>query len=493
MAIQVGSRPQSPSYDVRDAGVTFDGVTDDTAAWQRAIVLVQDTPFCDTIVVPYPGPNLASVISATLVVTKPIRIVTAGFRDLSTNPNGGTLLGATLYWAGGAVPMMTVKSATAMQYLSGVEILGLRFHGANAATYGIFASSINRCKFDVECVNVLTGGVSVDDGNGVLSQFNDFPRFKFTYGSTAPVQGAHGLILDGSGGVGVTQNYIGHVEGLVYNGDMVRVGDADNNHFAHVHATVQGGGTGNTVRLQNGGSNNARNNLFDYATGKIECGSGTFGNRFGHLNSEAGAVNIAAGGQVVWDAVDYVTGACWYTPRTPLTESLWLPASAFKPAAAGGATVVDVASLWPGGLAFADAATQVAGLFMPTPRWWLAGALLSIRYFFTMDAANVGASVRIRQRVYCTGALSGLGTATDDRTFTMAVNDAANVGQISTQGFTGNIGYSEGHLLGLRIERLGADGADTALGNLVFLGAWLTYGGYGPNATGVYDQTPAHI
>jgi len=392
--------------------------------------------------------------------------------------------------------MITVKSATASNYLWGGELSGLKLIGNSLATYGVQASSVSRWRFDLAVQTVTTSGLLIDDGNGVLSQFNDIPHFRFVYGSAVAVQGANGIQLDGTGGVGVTQNVIGHVSGLVYNGAMVKIGDADNNHIEHLHASIQSGGTGNSLSLGNGSAHAARNNIFQYVTGPVFADSATYGNRILHYNAEAGKIVITSGGQLYYQAVDNVAGltagtGVYITPPYYMCDEKWIPASALQPTTSGGATRADVVSLWPGALAFAQGVVNSAGIIIPPPLIWNAGTMTGLRLYFTMDTANTSANVRLRIRMKHAAPTADFQTTTADDTDTIAVANAAYAYNLKTQALSSGYGFSLQDLETLRIDRVGTDGLDTASGNFLLLGVGVRMQSSGPTAgnTGSYSTT----
>lgn len=464
-----------------DFGAVGNNSTDDTTAWQNAITAVQALGQGCTLYVP--KPSVAYKITATLTVTKPIRIMAEGYEADTTAASGVSLAGACLSWAGGASPMMIVKSSTASSRLWGVEILGLKFVGNNTATHGLLASSISRCKIDISVATVVTAGLLIDDGNSALSQFNNIPRYQFVYGSQAAVQGASGIILDGTSGIGVTQTLIGQVSGLVYNGNMIQLGDCDNNHIQHCHASIQSGGSGYSVYLGNGGAHPARNNVFDYVTGAVFTGSAAYGNTILHYNTEAGGITGVSGSKINYRAIGYTDGARYETPFFYMSDELFVPASMLVPAASSGATRGDAASLWPGAVVFPDAATSGAGFTMGPPALWAAGAITGMRLYFTTDSANTSKSVMLRFRIKHAGPNADIQTASLDESYAVAVSDVAYRYTVLTRSVTTyNFGIQD--FQAFRIDRIGADVGDTASGNFILLGIGIRMTSAGPTAGG---------
>jgi len=98
---------------VRDYGVTCNGTTDDTAAFQAAINAVEANGTAGQLYMPRPTPGAVCKISSTLTINQPFNWIAEGWFDNTSNPNGqpDPTQGMTLRWAGGAAPMIRIKSA----------------------------------------------------------------------------------------------------------------------------------------------------------------------------------------------------------------------------------------------------------------------------------------------------------------------------------------------------------------------------------------------
>jgi hypothetical protein len=289
-------------------GAVGDGVANDTTAIQAAIDALE---VIGNGVLLFPAGTY--LIDTGLTVNKPILLIGDG-QLIDSAADSGVAGGTVIKWNSGAAgTMLRFISLIANQRLWDAGSLGICYDGNNVAANAVRASSISRCRFDLYTTKVTTAGLTIDDANGVLSQFNDIYRLQHVYGSVAGVEGSHGLVMDGSvSDVGVTVNTIYSVSGLIKNGYMVFLKDCDGNHFLTLHASRAIGGTGGTLRLANGDVRPARNNAIEVIWGgAVVAESLTYGNRINDLHSEAGSVTINAGGQLHYRTHDYINAERW--------------------------------------------------------------------------------------------------------------------------------------------------------------------------------------
>lgn len=474
--------------DYGTAGYVVGSGGNDTSAFQAAIAAAIATgkPYA-TVRVPKntSGPYR---ISATLVLAKAVHIRGDGWLDDSANPNSqASPPGSSILWIGGAGPVFQISSATPNNYLFGGSIQFLNISGGGAATYCVLASSISSWAFNLKLREVTTAGLRIDDANGVLSFYNYVDYLEFIYGTTTDEAPAHGLWLNGVSG-GCAQNHIRHVEGLNKNGDMVHVAGADNNVFDHVHSALDSGGTGVTLAFLNGtGSTLSVNNAAFYVGGKVFYDTQTRGNRIVSLDSEGGGVYAEdpTMGSLIYTVSDYVLGYNYITKEYKMYDAPVIPAPSWSPATSGGATAVDAGGgQWPGALAFANAADNAIGTFWAAPPQWLSGHVLGIQIFFGMDAANTSAATR--WRIQMTHVINNdvYGGAVADQTFTVPVSDAQYGLNTAYLPFDTPMPVEAGMTLFIRIDRLGADGLDTALGAAQFLSGNPVFNGDGPISAG---------
>ena len=244
--------------------------------------------------------NLTDGIS--LRIKKPLHIIGGRWLSDSSNPNGDRTQGTVLKWSSAtAVTILSIKSATASNYLSYGSIRGVHFDGNALAPYGCIASSLNYWAFDVSAGLCTVAGMQLDDGNGVYSNGNIFENFNYTWGSVVGTTGAsHGLnIVAANPVIGSPQNQIRHIEGLIYGGDLLRLDGVDNTLVMQVLGVIQSPGTGHAIGFRNV-TGPAQNNTILYVNGPIAQDVGTFGNWIRTFNSEAGfsQESTGAGGAI---------------------------------------------------------------------------------------------------------------------------------------------------------------------------------------------------
>lgn len=314
-------------FNVKDFGALGDGLNDDTAEIQAAIDALEAIGG-GTLFFPY-GTYL---ITATLTVNKGVRLVGEGQIN-DTTSSSGVVGGTTIQWNSASnLDMITIKSATANQYLRGAGVIGIIGHGGSAAKSFIRASSIMNCKFDGVSQAVTEGGLILDDGNGVLCGLNQIPHWEHIYGSVAAVEGAHGVVLNGDvSDIGVTHNWIGSITGLVKNGDLLFMKDCDGNVIQHIQTSIAVGGTGHGVSFRNGTLNHARNNLIQWMLGDVLAESSTHGNNILHLHSGDTEVQIDAGGHLHYNTIDATNAEQWQTHRFVMSDQLLLNPGDFSP------------------------------------------------------------------------------------------------------------------------------------------------------------------
>lgn len=328
---------------VKQFGAVGDGVANDSPAFQLAVDTVGD----GIVIVP-PGKYRVQNIQ----VRKGCLIeCQAGSSEVTANASGTTSTAVTFIYSGGGGPgsrIFTFKSAAANQWIKGGGIIG-RPHltGSNLCELLIDAQSMHGAQFDVEMSRATFAGMSLNAGNGVLSQFCDVD-FKYIWGAQAATENSHGLILNGNHPDGV--NFAGCTQhriwsnGAVKHGDMVRmVGHCDNNHL-WIHATQGLGanrGSGYSLAIRQGNSGlAARINHINYLCGRLFRQVNSFGNTFDFITSEGASID--GGGQDIHrHLVEYTTGKAFASKVAPLTEYRFVSAAELMPT---GAAVKELAA-----------------------------------------------------------------------------------------------------------------------------------------------------
>lgn len=448
---------------VKEFGAVGDGVANDSAAFQAAV----DAVGAGVLIVP-PGAYRVSgvVVNAGILID-----CGAGASQNTAAASGTTATAVSFRYVGaGGVGsrMFTFTAPLPGQWLKGGGIVGRpHLSGENLCEVLIDGRSLHGCTFDVELSRATFAGMSLNARNGVLSQFNKID-FKYIYGAQAATESSHGLILNGNAPgttdwVGCTQNRIWS-EGMVHDGDMIRmVGHCDNNHI-WAHATQglgAGKGEGNTLGAYVGnGGVGARVNHIHYICGSVFLQAGTFGNHFDFITSEG--MTIRGGGQYSYDTfLDYITGKAYTSLKAPDTLLKFVGAAEMMTTGAavkgvidgGGTPVVTMPETGIGGAAFS--------LHDPV---WGAGTLAHVEFVFRASAAGAG---NVLLQTDFTSTRAGEGLAVDSTvTDVVAVNGAAV--QSQTHVYATAV---PAKLLGaFYIQRLPANANDTFTGDFQLIG-----------------------
>lgn len=474
----------SDTVNVFDFGAVGDGVTDDTAAIQAAI---DSLPGTGGVVFFNPGTYL---ISSTLTASTGVLLNGQNRTDLSANTNGsGTVASRpTILWGGGAgiSDYMYIMAPTVVgDVIWGGGAVYLEWDGGTNAPGAVILDNTKYSRFDGKIRNVTYAGLIVNSASGAPSNFsmkNHIESLEFVWGVAAACQNAHGLLLGGNGSnVPSTQQYIGDVSGLTYNGDLVRVAETDNAQFQSVHGVVQSGGTGSALTLLNVGAQPSSYNCFSYVAGPVKLDNGLQGNFFANYNSEGGGITQLAGSSS-WDGdlVDYVSGERFTSHKWALRDKISLTNANFI--GDSGMTTVAFGLQW-NTLAFSATTTQTAACVIPAPYWLADGSLEGIE-LIVGDNGTSGGNYVIEARL-STGTGSAI-VVTPEQTQTQTLAAGA---QYTPTTYTFNFGgtplyFTKDDHIFLKISRLGADVSDTNTDPMLLVGARIMYVGDGPNSAG---------
>ena len=470
------------SISVKDFGADPTGLADSSMAFQAAINAAAlrggGTVWVE--------PGLYK-ISTMLTTTKAVVLRGTVRTDISSNTNGGGYLTAkpTILWTGSAgAYMYTIHPAVVGDCVWGGGSIDIEWNGNDLAAVAVWLDNTKYAVFDGKVRRVTYAGVlvnSVSGGVGNFSMKNHIRSLEFVWGVVAACQNAHGLLLGGNGStVPATQQLVGDVSGLVYNGSLVHVTETDNAQFLSVHGVVQAPGTGAAVNLVNAGAQGSNHNFFVYCVGPVKLDNGLVGNVFLNYNSEGGGIAQTSGSSS-WDGelVDYGTGERFTSHKYALRDKITLTAGDFV----GDTTTARDA------LAFQwvcttlnNAATMTASCIIPAPYWLSAGVIEAVEFYVGTNGTSAG-NYRLTYKL-STGTLAGP-AVTPERTDTVTVAAGAQYTPTKlTWTPSSELPFAKGDHIFLTIQRLGADALDTNSDAMMLVGARILYRSSGPTTGG---------
>lgn len=477
----------SPIVDVKRFGAVGDGVTDDTNAFQLAINAL---PTGGAVLVP-PG-----IYKITSPLTAYVGVLLRGEtrNDLSSNTNGsGNVASPTILW-GSAAPgyMYTIKPRNTGDAIWGGGSENIEWNGNDVAIGGVLLSNTRYALFDGRVRQVTYAGVVVNSVGGSATNFsqkNHIRSLEFVYGASSACQNAHGLVLGGDNNtVGATQQLVGDVSGLTYNGYLIRIAETDNAQFGSVHGYVPPGGAGGTIQLVNAGAQPSNHNLFTYVVGRVVMANNLIGNTFLNYISEGGGFSQSAGtSQWHGELQDYVTGERFKSRVYALRDSWPIAGGAFR----GDATTTFIAAgLQWYTVALPDAVTSSAVLLTPSPYTFNAGFIDSVDFIVSSNGTSAG-DYRLTVTMSTLPGTSA-GTApfiTPERIVTQTSAAGAQYAPLTINVPMSSLAFAKGDFICLRIQRLGADALDTNSDALAIIGAKINYRSSGPTSAGSGSYT----
>lgn len=465
--------PSGGAYNVRAFGARGDGTADDSAAFQAAVNAAGD----GVVIVPPGTYRLRDIIipRGTLLDCR------GGPIEVTGNASGTTATTVSFRYngtGGTGSRMFTFQASTTGQWVKGGGIIGRpHLSGENLCETLIDARSVHGGRFDVEMSRATVAGMSLNGANGVLSQFCEVD-FKYVYGALAATEASHGLVLNGNAPgatdwVGCTQHRVWS-QGLIHDGDMVRmVGHCDNNHM-WLHGTAgmgAGRGTGRTLSINQGkGGVAARLNHVHYACGRIFLQAGSFGNHFDFVSSEG--ASITGGGQFsIGSLIDYVSGKSFTSEKAPLSERRFISAAQMLPT---GAAVKEVAAGTGLPIIRLPKSAQGGAAFSLHDVKWGTGTVVGIEWVYRVGLAGAGTCMMeatITHSATSYGA-SGPAVLTDP----VAVNGPIVQSQIRTTVLP----LPENGVVGVHAQRLVGNSSDTMTQDLQLIGVNLMIDFNGP-------------
>ena len=480
-------RQYEGAINVKWFGAVGDGITDDYNSIQSTIDVAEDN---QGGVVYFP--QGVYKINSGLVANDAVLLKCDTNRDItsSTNGSGAAFSRVTILWDGAVGGyMFTLEPQTQGDIIFGGGSEYIQWNGNNKAAVAVYFNNTKYSLFDGKIRQVTYAGLIIGSAQGSASNFsmkNHVRSLSFIWGSVVACQDADGLQLKGNGStIPATQQYIGDITGLVYNGSLVKIAETDNAQFNSVHGVVQSGGTGKAVELINAGAQGANHNIFFYCVGKVSIDNGLRGNNFINYNSEGGGITQAAGASL-WDGdlIDYVTGERFLSHKFKLRDKISLYSSDFLSSTA---TIVKFALQW-SALALAAGSNRDMSCIIPSKYDLNDGYIESIDIIVGSNGTSGGD--------YVLGIALSIGdtrsvvvTPEVEQQQTLAVG-----AQYTPITYNFNLGgtplaYSKGDNIFLILKRRGGDVADTNTDDMMILGSKINYVSDAPNSagSGTYD------
>lgn len=475
---------KSDIVNIKRFGAKGDGVTDDTVAIQNAI----NSLSVGGIVL---FPQGDYVISSTLIVNKPIKLVGEGRGDDSNNTNSSGLGVSRLKWQGASGgTMVSFVSATPNHYLFDCGVEKLSLNGFELAGIGIHAKSVTMSNFeDIHVRRCQEVGMIIDGGNGVLSGHNFINDYHYVWGADVSCENSHGLVLGNLLDQNTTQTHIGNMLTLTKNGNGLMFKGTDNNVVEKMQGVVQG--TGYTVYFDGSGVSKARTNYIKYMAGSVYADENTFGNRIHHLISEGAKVVANGNSQIHYELEDYVNAELFKTHSYVMSDELEISLGEFN--IVGVNAVNGLASSQWACIDFPDSGTSKIGVHKSIPYNWNDGDIETIKLFFTTDTANSNATFKSRITIGRTVDGASMVTPPFDTTVDIPVNNAQN--NMNVYDLPVALTYTRGQGINISIERKADDVGDVVNGKVQILGALIVYKSKGANSpgSGTFDVTQPYV
>lgn len=468
--------------DAWSAGAKLDGVNDDAPAFQRAVDYLGLNG--GTIHVPH-----KNIRWATPVVAHAGVILKADtFSDDSLSTNGSSAATPRIFWDGATLPagiMYLIAPMTNGNLIFGGGSVGITWSGQSKIGYGIRLDTTTDAKIDGRGDQFMVAGVDVCSVGGSLSNFsrrNRIIRWDYIYGAAGNPATANssGVVLRGNGATfPATQQYLGEITGLVYNGYALYVQETDNAKIDFVSGVRDAGGTGGSLTLRNVGAQPADNNIFEYVTGYVSSDDGLAGNHFKHFNGEASSF-VQLAGTSSWHGtiLDYVGGKKFNSHSKALRKKINVPVGAMVPDV--NAVAARFAGQWDT-ISLPDVATSSLSITMAPDYDLDSGNIYGLELVVGTNGASAG---NYNFTVNFSTVADGGSAATPDyaNTFTLAAGLANRVNVLSMPFSPVPIALGDSILL--RVIRNGTNPADTNTDSCLILGVRILFVGDGPTAGG---------
>lgn len=423
------------------------------------------------------GPRKISY-GITIIITKPVIIIGAGQGFPALDGAQGTDFPTWLQWTGAdGGTMIEVKHGVADWNIHGFGLRTLCLDGKkdadNHAAYGLRLSSCVGARItDIHAQNCKTAQLRIDGNNSALCGFNHLDNISIYMGADSDCDGAHGLMLEGQAGGGVTENYISNIHGVIEDGYLVYLKRTDHNVFEKAYAYVADGGNGGAVWFHGAAGEKAISNTFHFVAGDVAAKSGSYGNKILHLSNEGlDFTKFEVGADIFYMLHDYVVGKQWISPRYELKDSRSFGPGDFV-SVSGAPNTGIWAAQW-GAWHMAPGGTEGIGVNFRMPRHWRHGKLqFTLIWGITV---NAGGDVVHRIVAKSGACLTDVATPEIDDSRTSGV--PANNVTIKCSTFDDELVVANEDVIFIRIDRLGANGADTYGSDSVILGLDIVFTG----------------
>lgn len=460
------------------------GATVSDAAFLAAIAAL---PNGGRIVIPQ-GAKIK--LATQLIANQPVLLWSAvrGDNSNNTNGSGGSASQPIIQWAGIAGGYMyTVKPSVSGNVIWGGGSVGIEWDGNSIAATAVHLDNTKFAKFDGKVRNTTYAAVIVDSASGVAGNFSQQNEIdlEYVWGVSAACQNSHGLLLGGNGGtVPATQQRVGVVVGLVYNGALVKISESDNCVIDFLNCAVQSPGTGVALDIRNAGAQPSNHTLIKHMAGPILLDNGLMGTKILHYVSEGGGIKQLAGTSM-WDGelVDYVNGKVYKSHTFKLLQKIHLPTASFH--GDSGTTIGKYGLQW-NTIQMPDSGDSSVACAMPAPYDMDAGKVTGIELFIGSNGTtggNYNFEIRASSVTPETSGGPGVVTPNVSQVATVAAG-AQYTPKKYTVTFTTPIAYKLGDSIFLQIIRHGQNAADTNTDACFFLGARVLYTGTGPSSAG---------
>ncbi|MFC5437123.1 glycosyl hydrolase family 28-related protein [Rhodanobacter umsongensis] len=471
------------TVNVLDYGAIGDGVTDDGPAFQAAINALPN----GGIVRVLPGQY---AWATKVVANSGVLLQSDTMYDNSPSTNGSGANTPLILWTGAVDDfgvMFTIKPATVGNCIFGGGTRGIAWNGNGNIGYAVRFDNCRNTKFEGRVGQVRHAGVDLCSDSGsaaVFSEHNIVERMDFIWGSTVACQNAHGLSIRGNGSTApATQHFIGPVTGLLYNGFMVIMQEADNCQFEFISGTRQAGGTGGTLKVLNVGAQPANNNTFKWLGGYTAWDNGLFGNHVLHYSAEGGSIAQLAGtSSWMGSLVDYTNGKEHRSHFFKLRKKISINSADWV--ADTNTSTLQLSSQWLG-RTWPDAVSSAMTAILSPDYDCEAGQITGIELRVSTNGTSGGnLSFQVQASNAADGNKSSVVTPLVSQTYTVTAPAQYTIAAY-TMTFTTPLTVAAGDNLLLRIIRNGATDTNTDAclllsARVLFVGSGPVTGGSGP-------------
>lgn len=420
------------------------------------------------------------VANTGVLLKSPIRV------DLGSNTNGNIDANTktVVRWVGGSDTgtIFTIEPESTGQAIWGGGSENIEYDCNNLIARAVHLNTTKYSLFDGKVRNAISVGLlvsSIKGAAGIFSSNNDIRSLEYIWGTQPATQDSIGLLITGNGtDVPSTQQMVGRVTGLVYNGFLVQVEESDNCHFDVIHSVVQSGGTGGAIWFRDVGFGAANSNVVTYCVGRVHGETGLYGNTLVHYISEGGAIT----GEGMWDGElsDYVTGKRFKSHTYALRDKISITGSQFVSSSTDIADFADFAFQW-ATPQLAELGTNKLSCIIPNTYRFDNGVVEAIELIVGSNGTSMGnylLETRLSTDVTASGAV------TPERSVIKTAPAGAQYTPKTITFDMTDLPYSNGDHIFLTIERAGGDVADTNTDGMFILGARVLYKGTGPDSAG---------